>query len=278
MNELALFAGAGGGLLGGKLLGWRPICAVENNRYAASVLLARQNDGILPPFPIWDDVCTFNGKPWNGRVDVISGGFPCQDISTAGKGAGIKGTRSGLWKEMARIIGEVQPRYVYIENSPMLRTKGLATVLQDLAEMGYDAEWGVLGAADVGANHKRNRMWIVAERADTKKLQCNGGDNYTKICMESKKISKLGNNCRSKNVGNTPSWGQPCNDKHNNTKSENVSPPSTGYSWRWWKTEPDVGRVADGVAFRVDRLKALGNGQVPAVAATAWIELHKRLK
>ncbi len=91
MNELALFAGAGGGILGGHLLGWRTICAVEINPYAASVLCARQNEGLLSPFPIWDDVCTFDGRPWRGRVDVVSGGFPCQDISVAGKGAGIGG-------------------------------------------------------------------------------------------------------------------------------------------------------------------------------------------
>jgi site-specific DNA-cytosine methylase len=85
MNELALFAGAGGGILGGHLLGWRTVCAVEWEPYPASVLAARQNDGVLPPFPIWDDVRTFDGRPWRGVVDVVSGGFPCQDISVAGK-------------------------------------------------------------------------------------------------------------------------------------------------------------------------------------------------
>ena len=162
MNELALFAGAGGGILGGKLLGWRTVCAVEFDEHARNVLVARQNDGSLEPFPIWDDVRTFDGIPWRGRIDVISGGFPCQDISSAGKGAGIDGERSGLWREMARIISEVRPRYVFIENSPMLRTRGLSTVLKDLAEAGYDARWGVFGACDVGAPHKRERMWILA--------------------------------------------------------------------------------------------------------------------
>ena len=106
MNELALFAGAGGGILGGKILGWRTVCAVEWEPYPASVLCARQNDGLLPPFPIWDDVQTFDGKPWKGIIDVVSGGFPCQDISSAGQGAGIGGERSSMWKHMARIIGE----------------------------------------------------------------------------------------------------------------------------------------------------------------------------
>ena len=163
LRELALFAGAGGGILGGKLLGWRTVCAVERDAYAAQVLAQRQNDGILETFPIWSDVSSFDGKPWRGIVDVVSGGFPCQDISAAGKGAGITGERSGLWKEFARIIGEVRPRYAFIENSPMLTIRGLETVLCDLAAMGFDAEWGIVSAADVGAPHRRERLWIVAD-------------------------------------------------------------------------------------------------------------------
>ena len=165
MNELALFAGAGGGILGGHLLGWRTVCAVEIEDYPRRVLLQRQADGFLPRFPIWDDVTTFDGKPWRGKVDVVSGGFPCQDISAAGKGKGLDGERSGMWEEMARIICEVQPRYAFIENSPMLTIRGLDRVLCDLTKMGFDAKWGVLGAADVGAVHQRDRIWIVAEHS-----------------------------------------------------------------------------------------------------------------
>lgn len=162
MNELALFAGAGGGILGGHLLGWRTVCAVERDAYAAQVLAARQNDGTLRPFPIWSDVCSFDGRPWRGIVDVVSGGFPCQDISAAGAGAGIDGERSGLWRQMARIIGEVRPGGVYLENSPLLVGRGLAMVLGHLAEMGYDARWGVVGAHHLSAPHERERIWIVA--------------------------------------------------------------------------------------------------------------------
>ncbi|WP_233746821.1 DNA cytosine methyltransferase [Acinetobacter soli] len=161
LNELALFAGAGGGILAGHLLGWRTVCAVERDAYAAQVLAQRQNDGILPPFPIWSDVCSFDGKPWKGIIDVISGGFPCQDISSAGKGAGIDGDRSGLWAEMARIIGEVRPRFVFVENSPMLVSRGLTRVIGDLAKMGYDAHWARLSASNFGAPHIRDRLWIV---------------------------------------------------------------------------------------------------------------------
>ena len=137
MNELALFAGAGGGILGGHLLGWRTVAAVEIEDYPRRVLLQRQADGFLPRFPVWDDVRTFDGKPWRGKVDVISGGFPCQDISAAGKGAGIRGKRSGMWGEMARIIGEVRPKFAFVEHSPMLTVRGLGVVLGDLAEMGF---------------------------------------------------------------------------------------------------------------------------------------------
>ena len=158
--------------MGGKLLGWRTVCAVEIDPYCRDVLLARQREGHLEPFPIWDDVTTFDGKPWAGAIDVISGGFPCQDISAAGKGAGIEGEQSGLWKEMARIIGEVRPRFVFVENSPMLATgRGLHRVLGDLSSLGFDAEWGVLGAHHAGGNHraphKRDRIWITARNTNS---------------------------------------------------------------------------------------------------------------
>ena len=235
MNELALFSCAGGGILGGHLLGWRTICAVEWDAYAASVLIARQNDGVLPPFPIWDDVCTFDGRPWRGRVDVVSGGFPCQDISSAGKGAGIEGKRSGMWFQMARVIREVGPRFVFVENSPLLTKRGLNRVLGDLAAMGYDARWGVLGAVDAGAPHKRDRIWIVAHSPSERGRSGNPGRQYAEDARE-----------RSSDPGND---------------SRRVGP---------WDAEPNVGRVVNGLAARVDRLKALGNGQVPAVAALAW--------
>ena len=174
VNELALFAGAGGGILAGKLLGWRTVCAVEWEPYAACVLAARQNDGLLPHFPVWDDVQTFDGRPWAGIVDVVSGGFPCQDISIAGKGAGITGERSGMWRHMARIVGEIRPRYVFVENSPALITRGLGVVLGDLAALGYDCKWTVLGAADVGAPHQRDRFWLVAHANSLRELQPQG--------------------------------------------------------------------------------------------------------
>jgi len=272
VHELALFAGAGGGILGGKLLGWRTVCAVEWEPYPASVLVARQNDGILPPFPIWDDVQTFDGKPWRGIVDVVSGGFPCQDISSAGKGAGIDGERSGMWREMARIICEVEPRFVFVENSPMLTSRGLGRVLGDLASMGFDAAWGVLGAADVGANHQRDRIWIVARNvSNSEKLFSNGSNNYTSISLERETESEFGNSYWQKNVSDTNLSQQQRGSVSIGIQQEN----SYASDSCWWEIEPNVGRVADGVDARVDRLKAIGNGQVPLCAATAWKILSK---
>ena len=243
MNELALFAGAGGGILGGHLLGWNTVCAVERDAYAAQVLAQRQNDGILRPFPIWSDVCSFDGKPWRGIIDVVSGGFPCQDISANGTGAGIDGKRSGLWSEMARIVGEVRPQFVCVENSPRLRGKGLAVVVSDLAALGYDCEWFRLSASNCSAPHTRDRMWIVAHREinNQKRLPEREATARARpgICYQDEAITR---------------W--------------NDATPG-------WTTEPGMGRVVHGLANRVDRIKALGNGQVPRVAAAAFSKLTK---
>jgi DNA (cytosine-5)-methyltransferase 1 len=257
MNELALFAGAGGGILGGKLLGCRTVCAVEWEPYPASVLCARQNDGLLPPFPIWDDIQTFDGNPWRGIVDVVSGGFPCTDISAAGKGAGIDGENSGLWREMARVICEVRPKFVFVENSPMLTSRGLGRVLGDLASMGFDARWGVLGAADVGANHQRDRIWIVANAYNAR---LEWWEQQPQVSNE------------KRNLADTDSA-----QRKRNECSQRIGAQYTDFgSASWWSIEPNVGRVANGVAARVDRLKAIGNGQVPLCAATAWRILNEQ--
>jgi DNA (cytosine-5)-methyltransferase 1 len=235
MNELALFAGAGGGILGGMLLGWRTVAAVEIEDYPRRVLLQRQADGILPRFPIWDDVRTFNGYSWRGRVDVVTGGFPCQDISAAGKGEGITGARSGLWFEMARIIREVRPRYVFVENSPLLVSRGLDRVLSDLAAMGFDARWGVVGADAVGANHVRKRMWVYAY-----------ADSVRRPRRET--MGRDGRKLRTPSTG--PLW--------------NVN---RGYEAA---KKPGIPRVANDVPDQMDRVACIGNAQVPAVVRLAW--------
>ena len=245
MNELALFAGAGGGILGGKLLGWKTVCAVEINDYARRILMQRQDDGVLEPFPIWDDIQTFDGKPWRGLVDVVSGGFPCQDISWANSGAeGISGKRSGLWGEMARIVDEVEPLHVLVENSSMLVGRGLTHVLGDFAAMGYDARWGVMGGPAIGAATLRERVWIVANS----------------VC------GWRGDRRASGTGGRNSSENQALGAMRNG---------GGGESPRLRQDEPMLCGVASRVANQLDehrtqRLRSVGNGQIPGVAAMAW--------
>jgi len=219
VHELALFAGAGGGILGGKLLGWRTVCAVEWEPYPASVLAARQNDKILPPFPIWDDVQTFDGKPWRGIVDVVSGGFPCQAYSTAAAG---RNTADDLWSEMRRIVADVAPRYVFAENVSRIAIDQAAN---DCEQMGYKTKALALSAKDLGADHIRERYWLLAySDHDGKLLQS--------VNAEASELQELGKS--------------------------------------FWENYPESLRMVNGLDCRMDRLKAIGNGQVPLCAATAW--------
>ena len=278
MNELALFAGAGGGILAGHLLGWRTVCAVEIEDYPRRVLLQRQADGFLPRFPIWDNICTFDGKPWRGKIDVISGGFPCQDLSAAGKGKGLDGERSGLWREMARVICEVQPRYAFIENSPMLTVRGLDRVLCDLAQMGFDAQWGVVGAADVGAPHKRDRIWIVAHSPPPRHLAHTNSIRrwrWNKHKQSERDSSRESFSVSSEIISGEMAYTNSTYGKRNQCTKRIIETRAEFDKSSWWSVEPKLGRVADGVADRVHRLKAIGNGQVPLCAATAWRILNE---
>jgi DNA (cytosine-5)-methyltransferase 1 len=252
----------------------------------------------LPDFPIYGDIREFDGRPWRRSVDILCGGFPCQDISAAGKGAGITGERSGLWKEYARIIGEIRPRFVFAENSPLLRTRGLGVVLEDLASLGYDARWGVLGAWHVGAPHKRDRMWVLAHPGSTRARsqrsasgnqvggtcgehvpplrQADRKDGANRIDSASDGESDLANSMHPRFQGCSRESGTAA-------EREPVGHPAQCGDL-WWhtdpaerSTEPFVGRVAHGVAHRVDRLKAIGNGQVPQCAAMAFRILSEGL-
>ncbi len=248
MRELHLFAGAGGGILGGMLLGHTCVCAVEIEPYCRRVLIQRQRDGILPQFPIWDDVRTFDGTVWRGRVDVVCGGFPCQDISVAGNGAGIEGSRSGLWKEMARIIREIQPPHILVENSPAITSRGLGVVLGDLAGMGYDAEWGVFSAAECGFDHERKRFFLYAH------IDKNAGFG-NRIANGFGASKNLGKRIYRKN---SKDWE--CRMRE--LVSLDVVQECNTYA--------EGRRIFYEFPFGMDRLAAIGNAQVPAVAALAW--------
>ena len=168
MNELSLFTGYGGFSLGLRLAGLqtRTVMYVEWERYPQEIIKARIKDGAIDDAPIWADISTLDGTQLRGVVDIITGGFPCQPHSVAGKGRGA-GDERNLWPETARIIGEVRPRYVLLENVPgILTNRYIGTVLGSLSELGYDAEWGIVSAADAGAPHRRKRWWCLAHKVD----------------------------------------------------------------------------------------------------------------
>jgi DNA (cytosine-5)-methyltransferase 1 len=267
VNELALFAGAGGGILASHMLGWRTVCAVEIDDYARSVLLARQNDGILEPFPIWDDVRTFDGKPWRGFVDVVSGGFPCTDISIAkslhGRD-GINGERSGLWREFLRVVDECLPEYVFGENSPELRNMGLSYIVRELSSRGYVCKWTTIGADDCGLPHKRKRLWFLASNPSFKRLERHNRDGHAeKRWEEEDRPSSDGSIFLCSFCG----YQMEIDDRYG-------CPNCLGGEIGCFDTrpllQPRITGMDNGVANRMDRLRAIGNGQVPRVAATAF--------
>ena len=277
-RELSLFSGAGGGSLGTKyFLGWRTVGYVEWNDYCQRVIKARIADGLLDDAPLWDDVKTFDGTPWRGLVDVITAGFPCQPFSVAGKQQAADDLRNG-WPDTIRIIREVQPAFCLLENVPGLLAEShgyFGTILKDLAQSGYDARWRVLSAAEVGAPHKRDRVWVVAVRnghVPHPQSMGWGNGNATHERATNRAGNSLGDGGAVLADATSPRRRQP------RRPSKAVLEPgkkqrSTGCSGSTraqWPAEPAVGRVAHGVADRVDRIKALGNGQVPQVAATAW--------
>lgn len=278
MNELSLFSGAGGGLLGSLLLGWRPIGYVEFNEYCQRIIAQRIADGILPPAPIFSDVRAFVGEgyaaAYTGLVDIVSGGFPCQPFSGAGLKRGADDERN-MWPSTLEVIRIVRPRYCFLENVRGLLWSGyFPQILQELAESGYDARWRVLSAAEVGAPHRRDRVWIACSRSDlpdTERFRPYGDreDEHQRQRQEVRGDQLAGGDGGDRDVacphnpGQKKSW--PIGSEPQNSWSEPCSDRGS-----WWSVEPDVGRVAYGLAARVDRLKALGNGQVPLVAATAW--------
>ncbi len=228
MNELALFAGAGGGLLASGILGWKTVCAVELDWYCRCVLIKRQNERHLrDTFPIWDDIRTFDSRAWRGVVDVVSGGFPCQAYSTAAAG---KNVADDLWPEMRRVVADVSPRYVFAENVSAIAIEQAAL---DLESLGYKTKAISLAAKDLGADHVRERYWLLAYSDDPREL-------LRSINAETRRMPHMG-----KSV---------------------------------WESDARSARVPDGMAYRMERIKATGNGWVPVVAITALTEIVDSIK
>lgn len=242
LRILDTFSGIGGFSYAGERLtgGFKTVQFVEWEPFCQKVLAHH-----WPSVPIHGDISTFNPK--RGSADVITGGFPCQDISVAGKQAGIKeGTRSGLFFELMRVIRTVRPRYVVLENVAAIVSDGLDTVLGQMAEAGYDAEWACIPAKDVGAVHKRDRWWLIAYPHGTR----------TQGQRPERELSEA--------QGQESIVWRPCR--------------RVGSDWRMYVSKPLLCRGDDGLRGRVDRLKALGNSIVPQVASVVLsrvLELEK---
>jgi len=275
LSAISLFAGGGGLDLGLERAGIaRTVCRVEHEAYACAVLAARAQDGSLDDAPIWSDVATFDGKPWRGVVDLVAGGFPCQDISSAGKGAGIiEGARSGLWREFARIIREVEPRYVFVENVSALIVRGLDVVLGDLAAMGFDAEWGVFRASDVGAPHRRERVFILAHREGRgQRVVAILGDP---ACGHAQDAPLAVRRLRPEQVERR--GGRRDLGSHEWPPGPEDGPGWQAFLGRHPETQPAVRGSPPWMAHRTQRLRLLGNGVVPQQAALAWSVLMRRM-
>ncbi len=292
LNGLDLFSGIGGNSIA--LKGYvRTIAYCERDRYAQAVLLSRMENGDIPKAPIWDDIQTFDGKPWKNLIDIIIGGFPCQDISTAGKGEGLAGKRSRLFFEIVRLAEEIEPTFLFLENVPAIRTRGLDVVVQELTKAGYDLRWTMLSASEVGAPHKRERWFCLAAHAERIQLRCEqgrrrgssgerspiAGDHGEKESLADTDSSRF----KRKDASQSKRRNRCVESPRSRTELANTDFQSleVGQSWKsgqcssvirkgWWEFEPDVGRVAHGVSRRVDRIKCLGNAVVPIQARTAF--------
>lgn len=281
MRTMHLFAGIGGGLLADLILGHTPIIAVEWDKYACQVLRERAKDGWFPNLQVWEgDVRMFDPSEYAGRVDCIHAGFPCQDISNAGKQAGVEeGTRSGLYREVLRIAGVVRPKYLFLENVSAILSVGLGTVLGDLASRGYDARWLCIKASDVGANHRRDRWFLLGYSKhpglDAAKVREGIAERDDNIKIGAEKTSEsAGPSEQYEDVADTNGAQQQGEQQPIRSIAEH-SDISFG---SWWKTECLVGRVSDGDTHRVHRLKGLGNAQVPLQAAVAFSLLYEGLE
>lgn len=259
LKVLDLFSGIGGFSLGlERTGGFETVAFCEIEEFPRKVLAKHWPD--VPCFP---DVTKLRGSDV-GTVDVICGGFPCQDISLAGLGAGLDGARSGLWSEFARLVGELRPKFVLVENVAALLGRGLDRVLRDLASFGYNAEWHCIPASAVGAPHKRDRLWIIAYSNQDRS-------------EEREHVSRIGQEAaRSEQIG-VATYGVPSPaivaDAHEGERALGGQAGRMGWLIksvqrdRDWKVtaEPVLGRGADGIPYRVDRCGALGNAVVPQI-------------
>ncbi len=264
LRVLDLFSGIGGFSLGlERTGGFETVAFCEIEDYPRRVLAKH-----WPDVPIYADALRRDGI----TVDVICGGSPCQDLSFAGKRAGIEGARSGLWSEYARLIGEIRPRYVLVENVPGLLSLGMGTVLGGLSSLGYDATWDCVPASAIGAPHRRNRVWLVAyargqqHEGNVADTACHGWQ--PRRAGHSAEVERGRQSDRGFSVSDVADADFQSLEVGKSIGIDAEAKFASVVGTDWWATEPDVGRVAHGVPSRVDRLRGLGNAVVPQVVET----------
>jgi DNA (cytosine-5)-methyltransferase 1 len=273
LKLLDLFSGIGGFSLGlERSGGFETVAFCEIEEFPRRVLAKH-----WPEVPCYYEIRDLTAERLAAdgiTVDAICGGFPCQDISTAGRGAGIEGERSGLWREYARLIGELRPRVVFVENVAALLGRGMDVVCGDLAALGYNAEWDVISAADIGARHKRARLWLVAHPDSERKLQSERLFAYVwRWIGDGGQAANVADSLRVRPSGS----GRPVNAR-NSAQEEDREKHRAFYDCGW-AVEPAVGRMAHGVPNGVDRLKALGNAvvpQIPELLGRAWLAAQEQ--
>lgn len=258
IHGMGLCAGGGALEVGLELVlgdSYRCVCYVEQEAYAAATLVKRMAEGSLAPAPIWDDLDTFDGAAWRGRVDVISSGFPCQPFSAAGQRRGSADERN-LWPRLHDIIRAIRPSVVFLENSPRIWRYYTQAIGPDFQRMGYETEEGIFSAEEVGAPHLRERFFVLA---------------YT---SEGHLWLERGWSRGSRGQGEAFARGDGANGAVADSYSKQVEWPTESWTERNpWSTESNFCRVANGVARRVERLQLLGNGVVPLQAAHAFATL-----
>jgi DNA (cytosine-5)-methyltransferase 1 len=263
MRELSLFSGAGGGLLGTKLLDWKCIGYVEFEDYCQRVIAARIRDGYLDDAPIFGDIRTFIGdgyaSAYTGLVDVITAGFPCQPFSVAGKQLAGDDPKN-MWPATCEVVRIVRPKHVLLENvAALIANPYFGRILGDLAALGYDCRWECISAQQLGAPHRRDRVWIVGDS--------NGeGESTESEHDETPGVPKL--------VPNPDGYGLRAEQEQESERGLQTESDAYSQTRVWRDTKPGVCRLVDGMApGLVGRLKAIGNGQVPAVVRCAWDRL-----
>ena len=258
LNGLDLFSGIGG--ITTALDGYvRPLVYCESDRYCQAVLLSNQQQGFLPCAPIWDDVRTLQAD-YFPNVDIIYGGFPCQDISVAGTGRGLDGERSGLFFEIVRLCRDIRPRFVFLENVPAITVRGLDRVCLELTAMGYDCRWTIVSASELGACHLRERWFMLAysDRGDI------WSESVELTKCEAEVISELNEYQRDVAYANGERL-----EGFRGSESR-ISRPCV---YNGWNSQPVLRRGAHGLSSRVDRVKGLGNAVVPIQAREAFERL-----